>query len=94
MTNKALDDLGAIWNYTADAWSEEQADKYYRTLIDSFQLLADRPQFGKAYDEILVGLRGLPCEKHVIFYRPAESDLIEIIRILHGRMDLKRRVEE
>ena len=26
-SNKAVEDLSAIWNYTFDAWSEHQADK-------------------------------------------------------------------
>ena len=27
LTNKAVDDLKGIWNFTADEWSEAQADK-------------------------------------------------------------------
>ena len=26
-TNKAVDDITQIWNYTFDEWSENQADK-------------------------------------------------------------------
>jgi len=29
LTNNAVKDLSDIWNYTFDAWSESQADKYY-----------------------------------------------------------------
>ena len=28
-TNKAVEDLSDIWEYTAEAWSQKQADKYY-----------------------------------------------------------------
>ncbi len=31
LTNKAVDDLSSIWNYTFDFWSEQQADIYYNT---------------------------------------------------------------
>ncbi len=34
LTNKAVEDLAGIWNYTFDTWSENQADKYYKTLLD------------------------------------------------------------
>ncbi len=34
LTNKAVDDLNRIWDYTADEWSEEQADKYYNMLLN------------------------------------------------------------
>ena len=33
-TNKALQDLEDIWNYTYNFWNEEQADKYYRFLVE------------------------------------------------------------
>ena len=32
-SKKAVEDLSEIWNYTYDAWSESQADKYYNLLI-------------------------------------------------------------
>ena len=35
LTNKAVDDLTQIWNYTLDKWSESQADKYYYMLLDN-----------------------------------------------------------
>ncbi|MEI6021854.1 MAG: type II toxin-antitoxin system RelE/ParE family toxin, partial [Bacteroidota bacterium] len=28
-TNKAIEDLTEIWQYTVEEWSEKQADKYY-----------------------------------------------------------------
>lgn len=37
LTNKAVDDLNEIWNYPADEWSEGQADKYYKMLLNSSQ---------------------------------------------------------
>ena len=47
LTNKAVDDLSDIWNYTFDKWSEIQADKYYKTLLDFCKELADHPGSGK-----------------------------------------------
>ena len=32
-TNKAVDDLSEIWNYTIETWSEMQAEKYYDCLL-------------------------------------------------------------
>ena len=34
-TNKAIEDLEAIWAYTVKTWSENQAEIYYSLLIDS-----------------------------------------------------------
>ena len=33
-TNKAVEDLTDIWNYTYDIWSENQADKYYLDILN------------------------------------------------------------
>ena len=52
LTNKAVQDLSAIWEYTVDTWSEKQADKYYFMLLDTCQDLADGKVSGKNYPEI------------------------------------------
>ena len=52
LTNKAVEDLSSIWNYSFEAWSESQADKYYYILLDSRQELADEKVVGKNYEEI------------------------------------------
>lgn len=94
LTNKAVEDLNGIWVYTYDIWSEEQADKYYDMLLGFCQNIADNPELGKNYDEIRIDLFGLKANRHIIFYRKIETGLIEITRILHGRMDLKKRIKE
>ena len=33
LTNKAVEDLAKIWDYTFEQWSEQQADNYYEMLI-------------------------------------------------------------
>lgn len=94
LTKKALQDLSEIWNYTYDVWSELQADKYYRQLLEWCQKLAEKPQIGRNYDNILEKLRGFKVNRHIIFYRITENDEIEIARILHEKMDLKNRIRE
>ena len=95
LTNKAVEDLADIWNYTFDKWSERQADDYYNMLIASCQKITTNPQlFGRRYDEISDGLRGFKAGKHLLFYRILGSGDVEIIRILHERMDLRNRMNE
>ena len=88
-TNKAINDLSLIWNYTAEEWSEKQADKYYNLLLLACQELADNPSHGKNYDIISHGVRGYKSGEHIFFYQVISKNDIEIIRILHGMMDLK-----
>lgn len=94
LTNKAVEDLTNIWEYTYDVWSEKQADNYYELLTSSFGEIVHNPEIGKNYDEIDRGVLGLSVGKHIVFYRVTQSKDIEIIRILHQRMDLKNRIDE
>lgn len=89
LTNKAVSDLANIWDYTFDFWSEKQADKYYSLLLESCQELAENPLFGKVYDIVTKNLFGYKVGKHIIFYKLISDNEIEIIRILHGMVDLK-----
>lgn len=91
LTNKAVEDLTEIWNFTFLRWSEEQADRYYQFLLDNCHELAHNPKMGKSYNQIANSLLGFRANRHVIFYRIISSSEIEITRILHGRMDLKNR---
>ena len=88
LTNNAVNDLSDIWNYTFDTWSESQADKYYKLIINACDAIAKRPEQGKVYEEIYKGLKGKKILKHIIFYRMMEDKSVEIIRILHERMDV------
>ena len=94
LTNKAVDDLSEIWDYTYDVWSEKQADKYYNILLEYCQELADNPSLGKNYNEIDENIFGFKVSHHIIFYIKLEKDRIEIVRILHSRMDLQSRLQE
>ena len=51
LTNKAVEDLSSIWEYTFDTWSERQADKYYLELLQDCQLLAENQNLGRNYEK-------------------------------------------
>ena len=50
-------------------------------------MLVHEPELGRACDEIRQGYRKHHVGRHLIFYRLIASQ-IEIIRILHDRMDI------
>ena len=91
-TNKALDDLIKIWDYTIETWSENQAEKYYNLIMASCMDLANNPQLGKSYDIISKNMLGYKCGEHIIFYQEIVKNEIEITRVLHGMMDLKSKL--
>jgi len=94
LTNKAVEDLADIWDYTFKKWSEQQADNYYEMLISNCGEIANNPSLGKNYYGITQDLLGIKASRHIIFYRKNEEDYVEITRILHCRMDLKQRILE
>ncbi len=89
LTNKAVEDLGNIWNYTVETWSENQAEIYYSLLIDSCRELANKPNMGKSYEIIEKNVLGFKTGQHIIFYRIITEKEIEVVRILHSMMDMK-----
>jgi toxin ParE1/3/4 len=91
---EAINDLTDIWNYTLQKWSENQADRYFETIKAACKEIGENPSAGKNYTEISNHLFGLTSGKHIIFYHHISKDEIEVIRILHERMDLKFRINE
>ncbi len=92
LTNKAVEDLSEIWAYTYEVWSENQADFYYELMIQTCGELANHPEKGRIYEAIQKDVLGFRIEKHIIFFRRIHTNEIEILRILHERMDLKNRL--
>ncbi len=88
LTQLAASDLRSIGRYTQATWGREQRDRYLAKLDRSFHMLAQEPQRGRACDVIRAGYFKYHVGRHLIFYRMAQ-DGIDIIRILHDRMDIE-----
>jgi len=69
LTQKAVEDLSKIWDYTLEIWSEGQADTYYNMSFLACQKIADSPNLGKEYDGVAQHLLGMKANRHIIFYR-------------------------
>jgi toxin ParE1/3/4 len=82
-------DLEDIWRYTFENWSSDQADRYIRNLIEAFEDLAARRRPGRSAQDIRDGYLKQLVGSHVIYFR-RRDDGIDVIRILHGRMDVAR----
>ena len=94
LRQEAINDLSDIWEYTFQEWSENQADKYYETIKFACKEIGKNPNIGRIYTEISKNLLGFKSGKHIIFYCQISENEIEVIRILHERMDLKNRINE
>ena len=94
-TKKAKIDLEEIWEYTYETWSEKQADKNYNELIKKCHEIKKDFEQGRDYSILFPNLKGYKVSKHIIFYRLLEKGkTIEIARILHEKMDLKKQLKD
>lgn len=91
ISKEAKADLDDIWLYTAQQWSIEQADTYYNEIITAFENLASGHLVWEKADHIFPGYCKYKIGSHIIFFKP-KADCLEIIRILHGRMDIQNRL--
>lgn len=88
-------DFENIWLYTYENWSLKQADRYINLIIDEVEYLANNPQSGIDYGKIRKGYFRSQIKSHFIFYKiNLQKDEIEIIRILHQRMDIETQLDE
>lgn len=94
LTHAAKADLKDIGRYTKKQWGVVQRDRYLTMLDGCFQDLAAEPLKGRDCSDIQAGYRKYSAGSHVIFYRQVADDTIEIVRILHSRMDVERRLSE
>jgi len=88
----AKKDLNAIFRYTIKNWGENQAKEYAQKLSDGFFLLSRKPEIGKSRDDLYPHALSFPIGSHLVFYaiNKCLDSNIEIARILHQKMDIKR----
>lgn len=95
LSKKALADIEGIWLYSVENWSVEQADKYYNSIFDEIEFLTENPLSGKDYGHIRKNYRCSRVQSHLIFYRiTTNKEEVEIIRVLHQRMDIENILHE
>ena len=93
ISREAQKDLNNIWVYTKNKWSKIQADRYYSLLIQEIDFISKNHLVGESISEIRVDYRFTKVKSHLIFYRTPNKEIIEIVRILHQRMDVKSRLK-
>lgn len=87
LSNEAKDDLIRIHHYGTEQFGQEQADKYFNTFFDYFEIIAERPLSFQSVDFIKKGYRRCPCGADSIYYRIVD-DIVEIMAIV-GRQHIQ-----
>jgi len=94
ISEKAVEDLEKIWQYTYETWSKDQANRYYNLLIDEINYISENPNSGRPMDYIKKGYRASIVKSHLIFYRLGDDEIVEVIRILHQMMDVESHLND
>lgn len=86
LSPQAIADLEDIWRYTAQEWSPDQADTYVHALMNAAANLAKGKSVG-VRTHVRAGYWKYAVGAHMLYFTKS-ADNINIIRILHKRMDV------
>ena len=84
---EAEQDLFDMRAYVRRVASAAVADKRLREIHHIGWLLGRSSELGKARDDVRAGLRSIPVDRYVLFYR-ITKEAVEIVRVLDERRDV------
>ncbi len=88
----AVRDIEQIWTYTTERWGGAQAERYVRSIHDVCLALASGELPGADVSDVLPAYRKARAGRHILFFRLRPDGDVEIVRILHERMDIPSRL--
>ncbi|MBC7642553.1 MAG: type II toxin-antitoxin system RelE/ParE family toxin [Flavobacterium sp.] len=94
ISKKALEDLNNIWIYTAENWSNEQADRYYNLIMDEIEFVVENFETTTDFGSIRKDYIYSKVKSHLIFCKRIENTQMEVVRILHEKMRIKNRIND
>ena len=86
LSNQAKEDLIRIHQYGIKKFGMIQADKYFESFFEHFEIIAQQPFSFKAVDHIRKDYRRCVCGVDSIYFKVNEKT-VDIIAII-GRQDL------
>ncbi|WP_435254990.1 type II toxin-antitoxin system RelE/ParE family toxin [Tenacibaculum sp. A30] len=90
LSNEAKIDLIRIHHYGIEKFGMTQADKYFETFFDYFDIIAQSPFSFEAVDHIKKGYRRCVCGVDSIYFKITENN-VEIMAIV-GQQDLNQKL--
>lgn len=87
LSNVAKEDLIRIHQYGVEKFGLAQADKYFDSLFEYFEIISQRPFSFESVDYLRKGYRRCVCGFESIYYKMANDGIVEIMAII-GKQDL------
>ena len=92
LSNTAKDDLIRIYQYGVKTFGVKQAEKYFNSFFEHFELIADNPYSFESIDFIKPGYRRCVCGVDTIYFR-IRNNSVEIMTIF-GRQDFLKMISD
>jgi toxin ParE1/3/4 len=86
LSNEAREDLIRIHHFRVEKLGMSQADKYFDTFFEYFDIIAQQPYSFESVDYIKKGYRRCVCGSDCIYCR-INNNIVEIMAIV-GRQDV------
>ncbi|TXD81349.1 type II toxin-antitoxin system RelE/ParE family toxin [Subsaximicrobium wynnwilliamsii] len=83
----AREDLIRIHHYGTDKFGITQADQYFDSFFEYFEVIANSPFSFQSVDFVKAGYRRCVCGVDSIYYKINDDNIVEIMAII-GRQDL------
>ena len=90
LSNTAKEDLIRIHHYGVERFGMQQADAYFNSFFDHFEMIARQPLSFESVDFIKKGYRRCVCGSDAIYYK-VNNNVVEIMTII-GKQDLDNKL--
>lgn len=90
LSNAAKEDLIRIHHYGVERFGMQQADTYFNSFFDHFEMIARQPLSFESVDFIKKGYRRCVCGSDAIYYK-VNNNVVEIMTII-GKQDLENKL--
>tara|TARA_R110002051_G_C8665769_1_gene489667 strand:- start:52 stop:339 length:288 start_codon:yes stop_codon:yes gene_type:complete len=90
LSNEAKNDLIRIHHYGVEKFGMTQADKYFESFFEYFDIISQRPYSFESAEYIKKDYRRCVCGADSIYFKVNE-DIIDIMAII-GRQDLNEKL--
>lgn len=87
LSNIAKEDLIRIHKYGVEKFGMAQADKYFNSFFENFDIIAENPFSFESVDYIKTGYNRCVCGSDSIYYK-INKNTVEIMTII-GKQDFK-----
>ncbi len=93
LTRRALLDIDEIDHYSTDRWGDAVAEQYLNDIQAGVQRLEDSPSLLREQPDSSLRLRFYRVREHVLICDVVD-ELIFVLALRHGSMDLPQRIAE